>query len=347
MNKQLQISVVIATYNRSKILPITLQCLADQSLKPSLYEVIVIDDGSSDNTREVVETIKEKLPYSLTYLHHPNRGISYTQNRGINAAKAPLICLIADDIHFSPHTLEEHVKDHNDCPEEHIAILGKVLQSPELAQTVFLKTWDPFRFSELENLRELPYYLFFACNISLKKDFLLNNGMFSETLVKEGAYAHEDVELGFRLYQKGLKILYNKKALAFHYHLVTLDQAIKTAYNKGLAWVPFRKHVNRPEMTVRYHILQANYLKDYLVLFQKDNHLLGLDKKPFSLLTSQLIRITLFNVITVPGIWLPLMRLAEKHIFFSTLMHKLFYRCTISHYFHKGVAAASKINKQN
>lgn len=342
MDTLLQISVVVATYNRSDILTITLERLADQTLDPSLYEVIVVDDGSSDNTRAMILQIQTKLPYHLTYLHHENHGISYTQNRGIRAASAPLVCLIADDIHFSPNALKEHIKDHTENSEEHIAILGKVQQSPELAQTTFLKTWDPFRYSELEKLRELPYYLFFACNISLKKNFLLKKGLFCENLVKEGAYAHEDVELGFRLYQNGLKILYNKNALAYHYHLVTLDQAIKTAYNKGLAWVPFRNYVNKPEMTVRYHVLQSSYLRDYLIVLRKNNNLIGLDSKPFSLLISQLIRVLMFNVITVPLLWLPLMELAEKYGFFSALMHKLHYRCTISHHFHKGVAVAKK-----
>jgi len=240
--------------------------------------------------------------------------------------------------------LEEHVKDHADNPKAHIAILGKVLQSPELAQTVFLRIWDPFRFSELENYRELPYYLFFACNISLKKEFLMKNGLFCETLVREGAYAHEDVELGYRLYQKGLQILYNKKALAYHYHLVTINQAMKTAYSKGLAWIPFRDYVNRPEITVRYHVLQTRYLKDYLILFKKNNHLLGLDKNPVFLIISQLVRVLLFNCVTVPGVWLPLMNVAEKSRFFSVLMHKLFYRCTISYYFHKGVAVAARLS---
>ena len=342
MNEQLKLSVVIATYNRSDILPITLQRLAEQTLDTSLYEVIIVDDGSSDDTQQMVREIKKTLPYRLTYLYHSNHGISYTQNRGIRVASAPIICLIADDIHFSSQALEEHVKDHAENPEEHIAILGKVLQSPELAQTVFLKIWDPFRFGELDDLRELPYYLFFACNISFKKQFLIKNGLFCETLVKEGAYAHEDVELGFRLSQEGLKILYNRKALAYHYHLVTLEQAMKTAYNKGLAWVAFREYVNRSEMTVRYHVLQARYMKDYLVLFKRDNLLIGLDKNPALLLVSQFVRITLFNVVTVPVIWLPIMRLAEKNSFFSCLMHKLFYRCSISHYFHKGVAKAVK-----
>ncbi len=339
---ELQISVVMATYNRSKILPITLQYLKEQTLSPDKYEVVIVDDGSPDNTEEVVRSLQPDLPFKILYFKHPNKGICYTQNRGIRAANAPVICLIADDIHLAPQALEEHVNDHVQCCEDHIAILGKVIQSPALNQSVFLKIWDPFRFSELQDLRQLPDYLFFACNISFKRKFLIHNGMFSEDLVKGGAYAHEDVELGYRLCKKGLKILYNKKALGYHYHLVTLDQAMQTAYKKGLTWVKLREVVDDPALTIRYHVLNPRFLKDYLSVFKSQNGLLGLDSNPCLLIAGQAIRVILFNLITVPYIWYPLMKCAEKNTFIARLMHKLFYRCAISHHFHKGVAVVSK-----
>ncbi|KHE93319.1 MAG: glycosyltransferase [Candidatus Scalindua rubra] len=339
---ELQISVVIATYNRSKILPITLQYLAEQTLSPDKFEVVIVDDGSPDNTEEVVRSLQTDLPFKILYLKHPNKGICYTQNRGIRAANAPIICLIADDIHLAPQALKEHMNDHMQCQEDNIAILGKVIQSPALNQSVFLKVWDPFRFSELENLRQLPDYLFFACNISFKRKFLIDNGMFNENLVKGGAYAHEDVELGYRLCKKGLKILYNKKALGYHYHLVTLDQAMQTAYKKGLTWVKLRKVVDDPALTIRYHVLNPRFLKDYHSVFKSHNGLLGLDSNPFLLIAGQVIRVIMFNLITVPYIWYPLMKCAEKNTFIARFMHKLFYRCAISYHFHKGVADVSK-----
>src|SRR5437868_15370592 len=91
------LSVVMATYNRAATIYETLQHLADQDIAPSEYEVIVIDDGSSDNTREVVESAQAWAPFKLTYLHHSNRGPGYTQNRGIALAAAPVLLLMADD----------------------------------------------------------------------------------------------------------------------------------------------------------------------------------------------------------------------------------------------------------
>ena len=338
-----KISVVIATYNRSKYIPTLLECLAYQTLDPSYFEVIVVDDGSTDNTEEVVRSLRENLLFKLRYIKHPNRGPGYTQNCGIQAASAPIVCLIADDIQLAPGALKAHVEGHEIHSESNIAILGKVLQSPELAKhSVFLAKWDPFKFRELEKMRELPYYLFWACNISFKKDFLLENGLFRDKMGIAGAAAHEDVELGYRLSKKGLRILFNKEALGYHYHIETLNGAIQRSYQRGLNWIEFREMVNEPDITVRYHVLNYHYLKDYINAFRKPDNLIGLDSNPLLLTVCQLMRILSFNFVTIPLFWLPIMKRAENSLLLSRFMHRLLYRCVISHYFHKGVAHGSK-----
>ncbi|MHC4359917.1 MAG: glycosyltransferase family 2 protein [Planctomycetota bacterium] len=303
---------------------------------------MVVDDGSPDNTEEVVQSMQESVRYTLRYIKHANQGPGYTQNQGIRMANAPIVCLIADDIHLVPEALEAHLKSHQIHPGLNVAILGKVLQSPELTQSVFLKKWDPFRFEDLENFHQLPYYMFWACNISCKKKFLLDNGLFREPKGRAGAAAHEDVELGYRLWKKGLRIHYNKEAVGYHYHVETLEGAIRRAYVRGQNWIEFRKLVNEPEMTVCYNVLNLHTLKDYVQTFRRPNNLIGEDGSLSLIILRQMIRIAFFNSITVPLFWVPLMRCADKNSFLAHVMDFRLYLYVMFYYFLKGISRGRK-----
>jgi len=207
------LSVVMATYNRAATISETLQHLADQDIAPSEYEVIVIDDGSSDNTREVVENAQARAPFKLTYLHHSNRGPGYTQNRGIALAEAPVLLLMADDIFMARGTLKAHLDTHKANPAQEVAVLGRVEQPAGFGDTLFMRMWDPMGFNKFSGQSELPYYRFWACNISVKTDFVRQYGPFREARGRAGPAAHEDPELGYRLHKGGLRILHNPDAL--------------------------------------------------------------------------------------------------------------------------------------
>src|SRR5579859_7300975 len=120
---------------------------------------------------------------------------------------------MADDIFMSRQTLRTHLEAHGAHPEPQVAVLGKVIQSPGLNQTVFLRKWESFRFADFEGLVEVPYYRFWACNISLKREFLLQHGLFREPMGRAGPAAHEDPELGCRLHRAGLRIFFAQQAL--------------------------------------------------------------------------------------------------------------------------------------
>jgi glycosyltransferase involved in cell wall biosynthesis len=337
------ISVVLATYNRAETLKTTLDHLARQTLPPGAFEVLVIDDGSPDNTAEVVAQCTPNLPFKLTYLRHENQGPGYTQNRGIRAATAPLICLMADDIWLAPGALAAHVERHKAHPEPEVAVLGQVMQSPELKQSVFLQKWDPFKFRDLRGMSELPYYYFWACNISCKRAFMLDHGMFRDEKGRAGAAAHEDVELGYRLSHHGLRIIYSEAACGHHYHIEDLAGANRRAYQRGLNWETFRKQVDDPEISIRYHVLNRHSVRDYVYAFKRNNKQLGPDRNPLLLLSRIALRMALFNTLTVRYAWLPMAYAAEHSPMFAKLMHRQLYRGIISYHFFKGASDAEMV----
>jgi glycosyltransferase involved in cell wall biosynthesis len=346
MEKQLQISVVIATYNRAETLRQTLKNLAEQSIDPACYEIVISDDGSPDHTQAVVEEAQSM--YAMQIINHrfEHHGIvGYTQNRGIEQVNAPLILLIADDIFLAPDALQEHINTHARYPEEHIAVLGQVRQSPDLNQSAFLRTWNPFQFSSFHGITELPYYMFWACHISVKRNFILTNGMFREELGSNKFYtAHEDTEVGYRLHQHGLRILYNEKALGHHYHITTLEAELKRSYGRGVNWHELYSYAPVPELAVRFHVLNRHTLKDHLrALFgPRRQYLFGTDRNFIKVFFMHLARMLAFNRLTVFYFWLPVLNWAEKSTLVEQFMHYQFYRGVLYYYFTLGIKEDSE-----
>jgi glycosyltransferase involved in cell wall biosynthesis len=104
----MNISVIIPTWNRAERLVNALQSVFSQSRPPA--EVIVVDDGSTDNTREIV---RRQFP-DARYLFQQNKGVSSARNTGIAAANGNWIALLDSDDHWEPDKLKQQKICHSD-----------------------------------------------------------------------------------------------------------------------------------------------------------------------------------------------------------------------------------------
>ncbi len=339
-----RLSVIVATYNRAETLRETLRRLSRQSLPRDCYEVIVVDDGSGDTTREVVDEVRRRADIDLRYLRHENRGPGFTQNRGIRDARAPIVLLMADDIFMSPQALQAHLERHERDPAEGLAILGRVLQSPELDQTVFLRKWEPFQLGDMPDGQALPYHMFWACNISFKRSFMLRHGMFRDEMGVAGAAAHEDVELGYRLHAHGLRIVFCRGALGYHHHEETLEGTFRRSYQRGLNFPDFRRLVPEPEIDVKYRDYDlATLLRRRAELAgPRSQYLMEGDRSLLVLALRHLLRNLLFNRLTVGWFWQPLFAAAERSAWLAACMRENFYRGVVVYHFRKGCRDARR-----
>jgi GT2 family glycosyltransferase len=234
----MQLSVIIPTYNRQKKLAHTLEALfGQQGLENVAWEIIVIDDGSTDGTGDLVAELSEESPVPLTYNYQENSGPAAARNRGIRTARAPLVLMIGDDILATPTLLTKHLAAHKRYPHLQDAILGLIEWAPSLNVTPFMRWWieNRFRFGALqEGKLEPDFSFFYTCNISVKREFLLNHGLFDESF---RTAAYEDTELAYRLNQAGLRIHFVLQAIAYHDHPVTLQDASRRMENIG-RWSP-------------------------------------------------------------------------------------------------------------
>jgi glycosyltransferase involved in cell wall biosynthesis len=216
------ISVIIPTHNRKEILEKTLNSFNNQIGDIKRFEIIIIDDGSNDNTSSHFKNHFQSK-YSLRIFSQNNKGPAAARNLGIKKAKGKIVLIINDDTIPSPQMINKHLIFHQNHPEIYKVLLGLVTWHKELKITPFmnwLENGGPY-FNYYRIKRKIVcWQKFWTCNISLKKEYLLNNGLFDESFPTA---AWEDYELGYRLHKAKMKLYYEPKALGYHHHKTTIE----------------------------------------------------------------------------------------------------------------------------
>ncbi|MFC1711522.1 glycosyltransferase family 2 protein [Patescibacteria group bacterium] len=233
------VSIIIPTYNRSKILKKSLHHFTKQNYPKHLLEIVIIDDGSKDNTKKTVNVFKKQTNKTIktTYLYQKNKGPAAARNLGIKKCQGSIVIIVNDDILAIKDFVSQHIRFHQLFPKNNFAVLGYTTWSKTIKRTPFmtwLETRGPlFSYNGLTSTHA-SWGQAWTCNISYKKEFLLKNGLFDEDFPFA---AWEDIELGYRLHQKGMKLKYNRKAIGFHVHPTTLKSSIKKMKHQGISVV--------------------------------------------------------------------------------------------------------------
>lgn len=223
------VSVIMVTFNRREILRRTLLLYNAQEGMAGRFEIVLVDDGSTDGTLDMVEAMRPDLAYPLTVLRlSQNDGPARSRNDGMAAASGALLCLTCDDILPDPNLLREHWTWHQERPDDAAAILGHIAWHPELKPTPLMR-WleangDQFAYGDLRHGDVVPYSRFYTSNVSLKRRFV---EAADEKLDERLTYGFEDTEWGRRLAAKGMVLHYNANALGLHLHPTTLDSALR------------------------------------------------------------------------------------------------------------------------
>jgi glycosyltransferase involved in cell wall biosynthesis len=235
------LSVVIPTYNRCATLQKAISAYLNQTAVQSISEIIVVDDGSSDSTRDVTAKLSAQSVTSIRYFRQANKGPAAARNIGIREARSELILFTDDDIIPGPSLVAEHIEFHRQFPELPTAVLGEVTWDPEVQPTPFMRWYGSdflFSFAHFTSRTDLDYTDFYTCNLSLKTEFVRRSGTFDEEF-KVAAY--EDIELGYRLKKAGMRLVYGPKALAYHHQFISFDDACRRARKSAMAEAVFRK----------------------------------------------------------------------------------------------------------
>jgi glycosyltransferase involved in cell wall biosynthesis len=193
----MRISVVIATKDRSEYLDRALESFERQLDAPS-YEVVVVDNGSSDGTRRLVERWSQRAPFPVRYVYEsePNRGKA--RNRGVAAATGYLVLFCDDDVYVPSGFLAAHEAAHSTAC---LVVDGPIVNVP---------SYDVRPRPTIGNASRA---FLCTCNCSLPKHLFEEAGGFDESF---DLYGWEDTELGVRLRKKGLRRKFAWAAYLWH-----------------------------------------------------------------------------------------------------------------------------------
>lgn len=227
----MRLSVVIPTHNRAPVLARCLDALEHEGAD----EVVVVDDASSDGTPAVLA----ERPWVRAVRRERSGGRSGAKNTGIEAAGGEIVMFMDDDAIAVTGLVDRHRAHHARHPEPHEALLGRVTWAPEIDVTPhmhWLENGGPmFAYNDIDDPENVTWRMLYTVNVSLKREFL---EPFDEELP-----IYEDTELGFRLSRRGLRLRYDREALAHHLRTETPERTERRMEEVGAAAaLLYRKH---------------------------------------------------------------------------------------------------------
>lgn len=224
------VSVIIPTYNRCHTLGRTLAALEHQTYPTPQFEVIVVADGCTDGTMEMLE--RYRPPFALRALALPGRGPAAARNCGAAQAQGQLLIFLDDDVEATPALIEAHVQAHAGASGRVvIGYLSPVVREPGSIFGIQLRHWWEAMFQHMRQPgHRYGYRDLLAGNLSLAAELFAQVGGFDPAL-----RCHEDYELGIRLIAAGASLSFSADAAGYHHETTNLDRSLQRKYQEGQA----------------------------------------------------------------------------------------------------------------
>ena len=217
-----KVSVIIPTYNRLSIFKKCLQSILEQTYNTENYEIVIVDDCSSDDTNSYCENIIKRYSNIKYIRNESNQGRVITRNNGILASTGEILIYLDNDNVVSSEFINAHYNMHQSFGHKHIAVLGNICYDPvELKKSNFgrfiqsraigYRSRRDMKGIDLNNLN--PKF-FAGGNSSVRKEDAVKIGLFDGDFKR---YGGEDESFGYSLNQHGIRLVYAEDAKSVHY----------------------------------------------------------------------------------------------------------------------------------
>ncbi len=230
MREEPFVSVVVPTYNRREMLKECLDSLFNQTYPKDMYEIIVVNDGSTDGTGKVLEEYAKKAPCKLNWLNQKNQGISAAMNTGIKNTGRDIICFTGDDCSADKNWIKNLADSFSD--ETVGGVGGKVIAYN--LDTIIEKYTEERGVLNQEKFRSINFII--TGNAAYRKEVLTAIGGFDVNL-----RSCDDIDISIMTQLKGYTLKYNPKAIIYHRHIPTLKGLIRRQYDYGRGYAQLHR----------------------------------------------------------------------------------------------------------
>lgn len=262
--------VIIPAFNSARVLPETLTALFTQDIpKHWQCRLIVSDDGSMDDTVLVAQKIEAPSSWQKNVITGQHAGPGAARNCALEITTAEIIFFLGADILLCPGALREHFMFHEQHPEGEAAALGMVKWDPRLSPTPLMgwmthggqqNDFDSLLGSRLAD----PSHFFYASHLSLKRS-LIQNLRFTE----HAGYGWEDLAMGRKLEQRGIRLYVLSYAIGLHHHFYTVGDIARRQRSVGenipVGQIPRRSFLNHVRRACFVLLGGQAFLKWFLV----------------------------------------------------------------------------------
>ncbi len=228
------ISIVIPTYNRRNQLSSVLDhILNSDATEFDQIEIFVVDDGSTDSPRSLIETIAVDAPFILNYVRQENLGPAAARNNGFARASHEIVLFIDDDILVTPELIRQHYQAHIDKPSS--VIYGRspyLIPDKESAQYQYLRALaDEYKMNLEEGSKYEKVDVVASGNISMEKRLFPEGKVYSSGLTIP---ASEEFALALSLLKKNVQVFFAKDIFGWHLQPATIEDSCKQNHKYGL-----------------------------------------------------------------------------------------------------------------
>jgi glycosyltransferase involved in cell wall biosynthesis len=217
------ISVIVPTHNRRDLLEDLLSSLATQTFPAERWELIVVDDGSTDGTRELLEARGSHWPTRFTVVSGKHANPGAVRNAGAAAATGRVLLFLDDDMIVVPEFVEAHERTHRQPGQ---AVIGRIVGAGERRDP--WTEWDDAQLTRLSELlakgRAPGPREFYAGNCSVDSALFSAIGGYSASMERG-----EDFDLGYRLIIAGARLAYCEEAPSIHRGAHSFERWVQNA----------------------------------------------------------------------------------------------------------------------